>query len=266
MSDAHSRGADAAELPDPIEPTALADALPDVESAVVLLDFDGTLSPLVDDPAAAAPAPGAVEAVRGLAARTRVLVVSGRPVEDVRGRLPGELPVTFAGGHGAEVADGTDAVEPRVDMAAAERHRDAAIADLESLLADADGWTIEPKPTGVAVHHRRATAPERHLDDVTSVLQRHATGEMEVTHGHDVLELRPAGVHKGVAVADLLADEDRVPVAFGDDVTDEDTFAAVAARGGVSVLVATDPRPSRARWCVADPDAVVATLAAWAAG
>ena len=239
--------------------------LPSLEDAVVLLDFDGTLSNLVDDPGAAAPVVGAADAVVALAARTRVLMVSGRSIDDLRPRLPEGIDVTFIGGHGAELAHGDLPVEAMVpDVERVTRHRDQAIAALHDLLDDVPGWVIEVKPTGVAVHSRMAADAAAHADEVMAILEQHDVGGLEVTHGHDVVELRPAGVDKGIAVARVLDDESRVPVAFGDDVTDEDMFAEVVNRGGMAVLVARTARPSHAVARVRDPETVVATLAAWA--
>ena len=247
-------------------PDEVAAALPPVADAVVLLDFDGTLSHLVDQPGDAAPTTGAARAIRALAARTRVVLVSGRSVDDLRPRLPDDLDVTFAGGHGAELAHGKEDVQPMVaDIGRVTHHRDAAIEKLHAILDDVPGWVVEVKPTGVAVHSRMATDADAHMAEVLDVLDAHAVADMEVTRGHDVVELRPAGVNKGVAVARLLADDARTPVAFGDDVTDEDTFAEVVARDGIAVLVATEPRATHASLRLTDPDAVVATLAAWAA-
>nr|WP_274388202.1 trehalose-phosphatase [Salsipaludibacter albus] len=228
------------------------------------MDFDGTLSHLVDDPASAGPADGAADVVGRLAERTRVVVVSGRPVDVLRGFLPADLPVTWAGGHGAEVAEADGPIEPAADLQVVHARRDAAQEALEALLADAPaGWHVELKPTGLAVHSRLVEDPSAHADRVRALLDHHAGDDMEVSTGHDVVELRPAGVDKGVAVSRLLADDHRVPVAIGDDVTDEDTFAVAVAGGGTAILVATTPRRSHATMRVADPDEVVALLAAW---
>lgn len=245
-------------------PSDVAAGLPAPTGCVLLLDFDGTLSHLVDEPGAAAPTEGVAEAVVALAEVARVVFVSGRAVDDLRGRLP-DLDVTFAGGHGAELAHGRGPVQPQVDdVERVVDHRDRSIAALADLVGEVEGWRIEPKPTGVAVHSRMVADPAAHMDAVLAILDRHAVDDMEVTHGHHVVELRPAGVDKGVAVARLLDGESRTPVAFGDDVTDEDMFAEVVARDGVAVVVATESRETHAAWRVADPDAVVATLAAWA--
>lgn len=256
-------GSDTLPLADPADVAA---ALPDPAACVVLLDFDGTLSHLVDDPDAAAAVDGAAAAAAALAERTRVVFVSGRAIDNLRPRLPADIAAEWAGGHGAEYADGQDPVEPRVDdVDLVVAHRDAAVREVGELVDLDEGWVIETKPTGMAVHWRMVADPSGQHDAVLEILRRHAVGGMQVTHGHDVVELRPAGVDKGTAVARLLDDDGRVPVSFGDDVTDEDMFAEVVARGGMAIQVAREPRPTHARWRVAGPDEVVSLLAAWAA-
>lgn len=254
------------DTPDPIDAATLVDWLPELARSVVVLDFDGTLSELVDDPAAAVPVAGAVEALKAMVATTRVLFVSGRPVDDLRSRLPSGLDLTFAGSHGSELAHRDEPVQRQLDTDELVTRRDKAMELVDEIVADVPGWTIEPKPTGVAVHHRRASEPQRHLPAVTDALEHMAGTVMEVVHGHDVVELRPTGVHKGIVVERLLDGDDRTPIAFGDDMTDEDTFAVVNRLGGVSVLVALDPRPSHARWCLPHPAAVVDALSGWAMG
>jgi trehalose-phosphatase len=241
------------------------EAVPGLRESVLLLDFDGCLSWLVDDPHDAVPADGAVEALERIATTTRLVLVSGRPVSFLRTVVPGELGVAYAGGHGAEYARGTDEVAPLVDVDTVRGHRDRAVEDLEDLLADAPGWYVEVKPTGVAVHSRRAEDPDAYMEEVREVLGRH-TGDddMVVLPSHEVLELRPSGVDKGTAAEHLLGDDERIPVSLGDDVTDEDMFAVAVARGGMAVMVGTEPRRTHARHRVPDPDAVVAVLQAWA--
>lgn len=246
-------------------PAEVVDLLPALDDAVLLLDFDGCLSSLVDDPEAAVPADGAIDALTALAARTRVVLVSGRPVSFLRRQVPVDVGVSYAGGHGAEFAEGGDEVQPLVDVEVVQRRRDAAIRDLDDLLGDQPGWYVEPKPTGVAVHSRRVADPAEYLDRVRHVLESHTGDDMVVLPSHEVLELRPAGVDKGTAAAHLLGDDPRRPVSFGDDVTDEAMFAVAVDRGGMAVVVSTEPRETRAAARVRDPDDVVAVLAGWAA-
>jgi trehalose 6-phosphate phosphatase len=252
------------------DPAALAAELAPASRWLLVLDFDGTLSPIVEHPDAAAPAAGAVDAVRALTAVTDVAIVSGRPVADLRGRL-GALLVTFAGGHGAEVltADGTTTAlveDPAGVRATLDRAEDAVAA----LLDPDDGWLVERKDASLAVHHRRVAAEDRDqlVPEVVATLEGflHDGAGFQLLSGKAVLELRPAGVDKGRAVA-WIAERapGRTPLVVGDDVTDEDAFAEAARRDGAGVLVAEQPRGTVARWRLADPTAVVEFLRALAA-
>jgi hypothetical protein len=83
----------------------------------------------------------------------------------------------------------------------------------------------------------------------------------EILEGKAVMEMRPAGVNKGEAIAWLEVHfPDRTPLVFGDDVTDEDAFRVAQERGGDAILVAEVARPTLARWRLDGPDRVVALL------
>jgi trehalose-phosphatase len=249
------------------EPADLARELGPASRWLVVLDFDGTLSPIVEHPDHAAPAAGAVDAVRALAAVTTVAVVSGRPVADLRARL-GDLPVTFAGGHGAEVVTADGATTALVEDAEAVRGTlDEAEVAVSELTTGHAGWLVERKDASLAVHHRRVDPAERErtLPQVVAALEAHvdAGPGFDLLAGKAVLELRPAGVDKGRALA-WIADRspDVPPLVVGDDVTDEDAFREAARRGGQSILVAEQARGTLARWRLQDPPEVVGFLTA----
>jgi trehalose-phosphatase len=252
------------------DPVQLASELGPAGRWLLVLDFDGTLSPIVEHPDAAAPADGAVEAVRALTEVTEVAIVSGRPVADLRSRL-GDLSVTYAGGHGAEVVTADGTVTALVeDPEGIGRTLDQAQAAVAALVSEEDGWLVERKDASLAVHHRRV-APElrdQRLPDVVAALEGHLEdgAGFQLLSGKAVLELRPGGVDKGRAVS-WIAERapGRPPLVVGDDVTDEDAFAEAERRGGGGVLVADAPRGTVARWRLHDPQAVVVFLRALAA-
>lgn len=207
-------------------------------SAAILTDFDGTLAPIVDDPAAAVPAPGAVEVLLDLAEVAPVVgVISGRPVEVLVRHLPDER-VRLAGLYGLERREhGTIADAPGsarwLDPVA------GAVADLSKRLPD--GATVEPKRLSVTVHFRRR--PE--VGPVVIAL----ADEIAAAHG---LTVRPARrsieVHppetpdKGVVVIDL-AQRCSAACFLGDDVGDLPAFEALdrlAGEGMVTVRVAVE--------------------------
>jgi trehalose 6-phosphate phosphatase len=235
----------------------------DLSELLLVLDFDGTLSPIVDDPDAAAPAAGALEAVAALTDRAAVAVLSGRHLDDLAPRV-GALPVILVGGHGTEVRDPDGTRTSLFDAGPVQQVLDECADELGALLAGADGWRVERKPASLAVHHRTAAPADvaRLLERVRAVLAAPAAdGAFDVLDGKMVTELRPSGVDKGTALR-WLADRhpDRRVLVLGDDVTDEDAFAAAADLGGNAVLVSTTPRRTAARWRIDDPTRVVLLL------
>lgn len=229
--------------------------------AAVFLDFDGTLAPIAGEPEEARLPPATREALRGLADRCPVAVLSGRDLEEVVERV-GLGTVHYAGSHGFDLR-GPGGFRERLG----EEHRPALAAAETALRESAGelpGVRVERKRYAVAVHHRRT--PEERVPTVESrvegVARRHPG--LEVGGGKQVLELRPASDwDKGRALLRLL---DRMvadggaacPIHVGDDVTDEDAFRAVAGREGVAVVVRgeDDGRPTRAEYALEGPGAV----------
>ncbi len=232
---------------------------------VVFLDYDGTLTPIVERPEAAVLAAPMRRVLERLAASFPVVVVSGRGREDVASRvsLPG---LVYAGSHGFDIAGPDTGLELRAGrearpaVAAAARELEAALEGPGGV----PGAQVEPKGLTVAVHYRRV-APVR-AAEVEAVVDRvvAAHPELAKTHGKKVFELRPAiEWDKGRAVLWLLGalgldGPDSLPMYLGDDTTDEDAFRALAARpaGGVGILVTEAPRATAANYRVSDPEEV----------
>jgi trehalose 6-phosphate phosphatase len=118
----------------------------------------------------------------------------------------------------------------------------------------------------LAVHHRlvSADALEPTRGDVERMLERAITaGGLDgvIQHGHAVLELRPRGAEKGIALRELVRTRDARPVLMiGDDLTDEPALTLAESIGGIGVLVGSRERVSRASARLDDPSAVVALL------
>ena len=220
---------------------------------VLLLDFDGTLAPIVDRPELAAmPAATrrALERLRALPG-VEVAVVSGRGLADVRERaaIPG---IAYAGNHGMEIhGPGIDRVHP--EAAAARPHLEAALRALEPAVAAVPGAFVEDKGLTLSVHFR--LAPRERLPElerlVAAVTSSHPG--LKMTEGKQVLEVRPrVEWDKGRAVLFLLGQmrpPAGAPVLYlGDDRTDEDAFRALRERGpsGEGVLVSDHPSPETA--------------------
>ncbi|WP_369183417.1 trehalose-phosphatase [Streptomyces sp. Y1] len=211
--------------------------------AVIALDFDGTLAPIVADPSAARAHPGVLDALRGLASAVgAVAVVTGRPagLAVEYGGLAGVPGVVVLGHYGAERWEGGELSAPQVHPGVARAR--AALPDVLAAAGAPEGTWVEDKGRSLAVHTRRTAAPERALE-----LLRAPVGELAAAHGlvvepgRLVLELRPPGVDKGAALTDFLRERGARSVLYaGDDLGDLAAFAAVEelrAQGLAGVLV-----------------------------
>ena len=230
----------------------------------VFLDYDGTLTPIVERPELAVLSDSMRAVVSALAERCPVAVVSGRDRPDVE-KLVGIDNLIFAGSHGFDirVPGGNDI----------QREEGAEFADLLDAVKDRlhrevdpiEGSLIEPKKSSVAVHYRLVAEPERPKVKavVDAILAEH--DNLRVTPGKMVYEIQPKlDWNKGKAVLWLiealdLDKPDIVPMYFGDDVTDEDAFRALSGRG-IGIFVgdidaAGEDRPTAADFAVPDTDA-----------
>ena len=237
-------------------------ALARVPQLLVGVDYDGTLSPIVEDPSAAVPLPEAVAALRALSALpgTDVVVVSGRGLREL-GALSGledEPGVRLVGSHGCEFEPG---VLRSADHRADDR-KDAVAEDVARIVSGVAGVLVEPKPTGVAVHVRLASR-----DDARRVLDLLRAGPasrdgVTATEGKEVLELSVVHADKGEALDVVREESGADAVLFvGDDVTDENAFRRLRA-GDVGVKVGSGETLAGHR--VADPASVAVLLSALA--
>jgi trehalose 6-phosphate phosphatase len=208
---------------------------------IVGLDFDGTLSPIVDDPAAAHIHPAASDVLVALAEQVAaVAVITGRParqaldlggLEEV-GRAVGDAgkELYLFGQYGNERWTSTDrrVISPRPPHGLS-----SLLRDLPRLLrrADAEDAFVEEKGLAVAVHTRRLpdadAAFQRLLPEIRELAERH---DLVVEPGRNVIEVRSPGMHKGLAVDRLVQEVDAGGFLFaGDDLGDLEAFEAVRA-------------------------------------
>lgn len=195
--------------------------------AVLALDFDGTLAPIVARPQDAVPAPGAVDALIRLAAACRtVALVSGRPASTIVAcaGLADTDPIVVLGHYGLERWQAGALTTPQSPPGVA-----TARAELPALVGDYG--EVEDKGHSLAVHTRGATDPEGSLAALADPLAELAErAGLVVEPGRLVLELRPPGVDKGAALRRLVAESDASAVLYGgDDLGDLAAFDAVEA-------------------------------------
>ncbi len=241
--------------------------LPDLirrKPLLLCLDYDGTISEIVRDPAAARPVPGILETLAGLAARRdriAVAIVSGREVATLKKLFTVPDGIALSGTHGLEMAG----FDGREQIAAGARECTGELEIVRKWLyqnvPSGEGFTIEDKGLALTLHYRNAAAAiAREIKDAFAQFVVDRTPRLALRSGKMAAEALPKNASKSLAVRTLCdyAGKDWEPVYFGDDVTDEDAFIELADRG-ISVLVG-DQRPSAARYRVENPSEVSQVL------
>lgn len=224
--------------------------------AALFLDFDGTLVELADAPDLIQIPDTLPDLLVRLAERLagRLAIVSGRSIDDLDRHL-GCSGLAVSGSHGLELRlpGGCSHTGSAPEIMQEVRQAIRRFAD------GAPGLLVEEKPAGIAVHFRQAPGRAAEVGAFLAALADR-TG-LHLQHGKMVAELRPHGPDKGDALRRIMAEPvfaGARPLFVGDDLTDEDAFAAAAALGGAGVLVG-EPRETVARWRLPS----VAAVARW---
>ena len=228
--------------------------LGDLGKVALFLDFDGTLVDLADTPDGIK-VPGHLSGALERKAESldrRLALVTGRFIADIRKHLP-DCRVVVSGSHGAEITspDGVSVAErevPRIDPAVLDAARDYA--------ARTPGLQIEVKDLGVGMHYRECA--DRADDIVAFARELAQTHGLYVREGKMLAELTTTDADKGDGVRQIMAQPPfagAMPVFVGDDLTDEDGFAAARDLGGFGILVG-DSRETKARYRLFDVTAV----------
>lgn len=223
-----------------------------LDGASLFLDLDGTLVDLAETPDSIEVCDSLRNLLRGLADRLdgRVAVISGRGLADLADRL--DLPaLTLAGSHGAERRTTGGLLEEAQSNSAV---LDATLA--ANAFAERHKVLVEAKPMGVAIHFRSNPAMEPAVDRFAEKLG--LDHGLLVQKGSMVRELRAPGRTKGDVVRLFMSEppfQGGRAVMVGDDLTDEDAFAAVNDLSGASILVGAE-RPTKAAYRLPDVDSV----------
>ena len=234
------------------------------KTPAIFLDYDGTLTPIVERPEEATLPDETRGVITRLAQHYSVAIISGRDLRDVR-NMVGIDNVAYAGSHGFDI------------VGPGGRHRNQEMGksflpvlkraekEMRQTIRDIPGARLEHKRFAITVHYRQVkrtdiSTVKKRFDDTASHYP-----ELRKSGGKKVLELRPnIDWDKGKALLYLLqtlyANGTRiVPLYIGDDVTDEDAFRAVSDRG-VSIVVAGDKRQTAAHYMLRDPEEVARFL------
>jgi trehalose-phosphatase len=211
-------------------------------SKLLVVDFDGTLSEIVDRPELATLDRGTWQHLSQLAQRPDFIIAicSGRSIADVR-QIVNIEHVVYAGNHGLEIAGrGLHFLAPSVPGVS--QNLALITSELKHVFAKIQGVQIEEKGLSVAVHYRRAkdADPTAIEADVRRII-RDRSGFI-IRHGKMVFDVRPdVAWNKGNAalwIRDQMGCEDSLPIVIGDDLSDEDMFAEFS--DGLTIRVGLD--------------------------
>lgn len=234
---------------------------------VLFSDFDGTLAPIVDTPDLAILPERTRQLLHTLKCQPRITVaiVSGRALDDIKSKV-GIDGVTYVGNHGLEIeGPEVNLVNPLAEETRPILHRLHGILSLA--LAKFTGVIIEDKGLTLSVHYRlvediQANKLKPILGEIIDSVR--PTGEIRITSGKKVYEVRPVVAwDKGEAI-DLIVDRlnrakgkgKALPIFLGDDVTDDDGFITIGKLGGISVFVGDAGHDTAALYFLRSPTEV----------
>jgi trehalose-phosphatase len=233
-----------------------------------MLDYDGTLAPFHEDRFKALAYAGVEDRLAILSglAQIHLVLVTGRPARELRALLPASTRIDIWGSHGREQLKSDGAYK----LFALDSVQQATLQHVAREMA-ALGFpeTLELKPSSLAVHWRSCEpeVQEQIRSRIQSVFDSlDEPGRLHLLPFDGGLELRSNDRTKGTAVRQIMALEPTgLPVAYlGDDLTDEDAFAAMGNRG-LSILVRGEVRRSCARFWLRPPEELLHFLDEWIA-
>ncbi len=226
----------------------------------VFLDYDGTLTPIVETPDRAIMSEGMRETVAKLSRYCTVGIISGRDLKDIQ-RMVNIDSIVYAGSHGFDIS-GPEGLNIK-SQAGTEflPVLNKAEKELTEKLRSIEGVFVERKRFAIAIHYRLVN-PEM-VGLVEEIVDKVASGfpELRKAYGKKVFELQPdIDWHKGKALLSLLEtlklnEEDVLSVYIGDDVTDEDAFRALRGKG-VGIVVWDEPYETAAVYSLKSPEEV----------
>ena len=219
------------------------------QNAVLCLDYDGTLSPIVPNPKDAVLSGAMRQQLQAVAQRIPVVIVSGRGLPFIRQQVALD-DVYYAGSHGFEIV-GPGGFQHELQKAQeALPLLDRTEQALVQKLSKVEGAEVERKKYGIAIHYRRvAEAEHATVKQAVKALDQQESA-LKLGKGKMVLELKPnIDWHKGKAIhfiADHIIKSGEAPflVYIGDDLTDEDAFQSI--QHGAGILVGSHSEDSAA--------------------
>ena len=229
---------------------------------LLFLDYDGTLTPIVERPEQAI----MLSKTRGLLKelsknlRCKISIISGRALQDVKKRV-GLKNIIYVGNHGLEIDGPMIKFESPVSLRYKTILRRIK-SDLDTKLSAIKGIFIEDKGLSLSVHYR--LVERNQIAQIKTILQEATIldtlrDKIRIKSGKEVFEIRPgADWDKGKVVLWLLArwkfslkDEDIIPIYIGDDISDEDAFKVLKNKG-LTIFVGSPNKDSSAQYYLKD--------------
>jgi trehalose 6-phosphate synthase/phosphatase len=212
----------------------------DAQKRCILLDYDGTLSPLQKMPAMATPTDELLQLLTHLSSdeKNEVVIISGRDAKTLESWL-GQLPVSLVAEHGAAIKLKGEDWHEQATMASEWKEKIRPL--LQLFVNRCAGSFIEEKKSTLAWHYRN-THPDlgfsRSRELRNSLLQLTGNTPLQVIDGNKVLEIRLIGVDKGSTAMNMIKSlSPDFILCIGDDTTDEDMFRSVAEVSGYTIKV-----------------------------
>jgi trehalose 6-phosphate synthase/phosphatase len=250
-----------------LDVNAVKTAYKEASKRLLLLDYDGTLTPIVKEPSAALPPQRTLNVLRKLASddRNKVYVISGRD-SNILEKWLGHLNIGLCCEHGSFIRDTKESnwVSTTNDAINGADWRDAVWTLMKYYEERTPGAVVEEKASSIAWHYRNAD-PQYSTNQATELMS-HLKGvsakyPVDVLWGNKVIEARPSGVNKGGAARRLIAEiNPDFILCIGDDKTDEDMFAAVDKTLPTTFTVVVKRKASQAKAYVREQRDVVSLL------
>jgi trehalose-phosphatase len=230
------------------------------QTLFLLLDYDGTLTPIASRPELALCPPEVkrhLEKLRRLPG-VSLAIISGRSLEDLRKKV-GVSDIIYVGNHGLEI-DNPDGRHKKLVPSARTKELKRITKNLQNSLKETPGILFEEKGPILSVHYRNV--PEKFFAQVPQVLKEELQqwkDRWKMTSGKMVFEIWPnIDFNKGDAVREILKtfpSQGLLPIYLGDDQTDENAFRVLKGQG-ISVFVGPSGLSSEADFFLQNPDEV----------
>lgn len=233
-------------------------------NVIVLFDYDGTLTPIVDIPEKAFLNNERRKILRELSKKKRfsIGIISGRALSDIKSRVSIDN-IIYAGNHGLEIEGPSLAfIHPLTDEVKSTIRIINAV--LNKTMGAIKGTIVEDKGLTLSVHYRQVK-DDKKQNEVKTVFEKvtgvaNMLGKINITSGKKIYEVRPPiNWHKGKAVELIIKDyqkgkQNPLVIYAGDDLTDEDAFKALKKFEGISIYIGAVNPESSADYYLKSPD------------